>query len=247
VIELLPLAVRVTEYQMAVRRCPACGKRTRANLPTGVPRRPFGVRLTAVIALLSGRYRLSRREVRQLLKDLWRIRVSLGAVARQEQAQSAALAPVIEEALTAVQEVAAVNMDETGWRQDRQRAWLWTVVTAELTVFRIDCHQRGAVVDGLLGANFAGMVGSDRWSAYQRFPAEQRALCWAHLKRDFRGLVDRGGEAAPLGDWGLAEIERLFALWHPFRVGEFDRPELCRRVIPLQARMGRLLRHGQAI
>src|SRR5438105_150768 len=57
VIELLPLAVRVTEYQMAVRRCTHCGKRTRADLPIGVPRRPFGGRLTAVIALLSGRYR----------------------------------------------------------------------------------------------------------------------------------------------------------------------------------------------
>src|SRR5262249_45390788 len=62
VVELLPLAVRVTEYQMAVRRCPACGQRPRAALPAGVPRRPFGARLTAVIALLSGRYRLSRRE-----------------------------------------------------------------------------------------------------------------------------------------------------------------------------------------
>src|SRR5918911_4458087 len=78
VVELLPLAVQVTEYQMAVRRCPACGKRTRADLPDGVPRRLFGVRLTAVIALLSGRYRLSRREVRQLLQDLWEVRVSLG-------------------------------------------------------------------------------------------------------------------------------------------------------------------------
>src|SRR3954454_5886237 len=71
VVELLPLTVRVTEYQMAVRRCPACGKRTRANLPAGVPRRAFGPRLTAVVALLSGRYRLSRREVRQLLHELW--------------------------------------------------------------------------------------------------------------------------------------------------------------------------------
>ena len=39
VVELLPLAVRVTEYQLGVRRCPACGKRTRADLPAGVPRR----------------------------------------------------------------------------------------------------------------------------------------------------------------------------------------------------------------
>ncbi len=95
VVEVLPLAVRVTEYQMQVRRCPACGGRTRAGLPPGVPRRPFGTRLTAVVALLSGRYRVSRRDVRQVLQDLWGVRLSLGAVVRQEQAQSAALAPVV--------------------------------------------------------------------------------------------------------------------------------------------------------
>src|SRR5947209_1883950 len=105
---------------MTVRRCLACGKRTRAELPAGVPRRPFGPRLTAVVALLSGRYRLSRREVRQMLEDLWAVRVSLGAVVRQERAQSA------------VQQADVVNMDETGWRQAKQRAWLWTVVTADL-------------------------------------------------------------------------------------------------------------------
>jgi hypothetical protein len=77
------------------RRCPACGKRTRADLPDGVPRRPFGARLT-------GRYRLSRRRVRQLLQDLRAVRVSLGAVVRQERVQSTALAPVVEDARAAV-------------------------------------------------------------------------------------------------------------------------------------------------
>src|SRR5688572_9351318 len=84
VVELLPLAVRVTEYQMAVRRCAASGKRTRAVQLAGVSRRLFGARLTTVVSLLSGRYRLSRREVRQLLQDLRAVRVSLGAVVRQE-------------------------------------------------------------------------------------------------------------------------------------------------------------------
>jgi hypothetical protein len=69
VMELLPLAVRVTEYRMAVRRCAAGGTRTRGDLPAGVSRRPFGLRLTAVIAPLSSRCRLSRREVRQLLPE----------------------------------------------------------------------------------------------------------------------------------------------------------------------------------
>jgi transposase len=214
-------------------------------LPAGVPRRPFGARLTAVIALLSGRYRLSRREVRQLLQDLWAIQLSLGAVVRQEQVQSAALAPVVEEARAAVQQAAVVNIDETGWRQEQARAWLWTVVTATLTVFRIDRRRSGAAVEALLGPAYTGVVGSDRWSAYNRFPADRRALCHAHLKRHFQALVDRGGEAEPIGRWGLAESERLFVLWHDFRAGEYDRKALQRRLIPLQARLGRLLRRGE--
>jgi transposase len=65
------------------------------------------------------------------------------------------------------------------------------------------------------------------------------------VKRDFQALVDRGGAAEPIGRWGLAEIERLLAHWHGFRTGEWDRQELRRRLVPLQARLGRLLRRGQ--
>ncbi|HTE84003.1 MAG TPA: hypothetical protein VK821_04670, partial [Dehalococcoidia bacterium] len=102
VVELLPLAVRVTEYQMEARRCRQCGTRTRATLPAAVPLRPFGPRLTAVVALLTGRYRLSRREVQQALVDLWNVTLSLGAVLRQERAESPALAPVVKKVRAAV-------------------------------------------------------------------------------------------------------------------------------------------------
>src|SRR3954447_3692216 len=67
--------------------------------------------LHAVIALLSGRYRLGRREVRQLLQDLWPVRVSLGALVRQEHAQGATLAPVVEEVRAAVQQAYVANGD----------------------------------------------------------------------------------------------------------------------------------------
>jgi transposase len=118
-------------------------------------------------------------------------------------------------------------------------------VTPRLTVFLIDRSRGGAALEALVGASFDGIVGSDRWSVYSRFPAERRALCYAHLKRDFQALVDRGGEAEPIGRWGLAELERLFALWHRFRAGEFDRKALRRRLVPVQARLGRLVWRGE--
>jgi hypothetical protein len=36
------------------------------------------------------------------------------------------------------------------------------------------------------------VVAADRWSAYNRFPAERRALCWAHrVSRSLRVAGDR--------------------------------------------------------
>lgn len=239
------LSVRVTEYQMQVRRCAQCGKRTRAALPAGVPASAFGPHLTAVVALLTGRFRLTHREVREALATLWDVAVSLGSVARLQQVQRAAIEKPYTEVREAVKQAAVVNMDETGWRENQRRAWLWTVVTATLTVFLIDPTRSGAVVDTLLGEKYAGIVGSDRYAAYRRFAAKRRALCWAHLKRDFAAMAEREGEAGALGRWGLAEITRMFVLWHRFRDGEMDRAGLIRRMVPVQARMGRVLRRGR--
>ena len=134
-------------------------RRTHRKYPQSRMRRTPGGNAVAnpVVTLLSGRYRLSRREVRQLLQDPWAVRVPLGAMVRQEQVQSAALAPVVDEAQTVVQQAHAVNLDETGWRQERRRAWLWTAVTAELTVFRID-RRRG----GLPGSGGRGGAAGNR-------------------------------------------------------------------------------------
>lgn len=75
-------------------------------------------------------------------------------------------------------------------------------MTPDLTVCRIAPRRGGNAVEMLWGEQFAGVVGSDRWSAYSRFPAERRALCSAHLKRDGQALVDRGGDAERIGGWG---------------------------------------------
>lgn len=61
-----------------------------------------------------------------------------------------------------------------------------------------------------------------------------RHLCWAHLKRDFQKLVDRGGDAKAVGEMGLGVVEIVFDQWHDFRGGGRTRAELQRDRAPIR-------------
>ena len=242
--EVPPVAVVVTEYRLAARRCGACGHTTRASQPTGAGANGCGPRLTAVSATLSGRYRLSKRETVACLGDVFGVELSVGTVSALEQTVSAALEPVVTEAQVAVQQAAVVNMDETGWREARRRAWLWTAVTATLTIFHVNTSRGGAVARALLGAAWSGVVGSDRGTMYSWVDRQRRQVCWAHLKRDFQKLVDWGPASRPIGQ-RLLEVEaQVFALWHRFRRTEIDRATLVQDLIPIQAAMWQTLIEG---
>ncbi|MCL6554546.1 MAG: IS66 family transposase [Firmicutes bacterium] len=137
-------------------------------------------------------------------------------------------------------------MDETSWRQGRRRAWLWTVVTALVTVFHIDRSRGGQVVRTLLGSDWAGIVGSDRFSAYRGLALAQRQVCWAQLQRDFQQLVDWGPGPRPIGQRLLACHAQVFELWHRFRAGELDRTALVLAVGRTAAELRAVLEDGAA-
>ena len=91
VFEVPKIEPKVTEYQIHTLSCD-CGTRTKARLPEGVPRGAFGCNLVALVCWLTGRFRLSKRAVQELLSDLLRTKVSLGAVSKMEREASAAVA-----------------------------------------------------------------------------------------------------------------------------------------------------------
>jgi transposase len=244
VVELPPVRAEVTEYRLAARRCGACGTVTRAARPAEARGGAFGPRLQAVASLLVGRYRLSRREAVACLAELSEVELSVGALARLEAATSTALAPVVDEVGAAVQQAPVANLDETGWWQGRTRSWLWTVVTEALTLFRLDPSRGKAVVQTLLGPDWIGIVGSDRYSAYRYLPLDRRQICWAHLIREFRKIAAYNHHQRPLGTRLLDITTRLFAVWYRFRAAAIDRPALLVALAPLQAELRDALEDG---
>ncbi len=212
----------VTEYQLHRLACRCCGVTTCAELPPGVPRGCSGPRLQAVVALLTGAYRISKRQVETLMHDLFGIPLSAGEVCALEQQTSEVLAPVVEE-LRAYCHTQPANVDETGWRQEKRRAWLWVAVTALATVFHIARSRGRSAFQELLGAVYEQVLTTDRWSAYNGQPLRCRQICWAHLERDFQAMVDRGNAGSKIGEELLCCSQDLFVWLQRVRDGTLSR------------------------
>jgi transposase len=194
---------------------------------------------------LSGRYRLSRREVADVCAEVLSVTVSVGSVDELCQATAAALAAPVADLHAAVQQAAVAHADETSWAQAGQRRWLWVVVTAGATVFTVASSRGSGVIKGLLGDAFAGILTSDRWSAYTWVAPGRRQVCWAHLKRDFQALVDGGGAARPVGAAASALLARLFDAWHQARDDPAARARVAETIQPIQAEFRVLLEAGR--
>jgi transposase len=244
VAELPALVAAITEHQAHARTCPDCGTLTRAVLPEAVRAHSVGPRLTAALSYLAGCHGVSKRGIEEISAALFHAPIALGTVANLEQEMSAALAPAHREAVEAVRQAPVKYVDETGWKQAGRKRWLWAAVTNTVAVFVIDLFRNVTALRGLLGPTFHGVVSSDRWSAYDHVALLQRQVCWAHLKRNWEKMVDRGGTAQRVGEQCLSVQKRLFELWHLFRGGGCNRAQLDERSVPLMLELLEVLRAG---
>jgi transposase len=245
VTEIPPVPPVVTEYQVHRLLCPACGEATRAALPAGVPMGGFGPRVQAIAALCTGAYHLSKRTTQQVLEDLFGVAMGLGTIANLEQATVQAVATPVAEARVYVQEQPVAYLDETGWREGRARAWLWTAVTAWVTVFVVRTSRSAKVAQELLGERFWGILVTDRWSAYTWYPTGWRQVCWAHLLRDIEAMIERGGRSAELGGALRLPARQMFHWWHRVRDGTLKPSSFRVYMGPVRREVERLLEAGQ--
>lgn len=242
VAELPPRAVVLSEHQSYACTCTHCGHRTTCPVPRPVVRSVTGPRLTAALCYLSAFVHGSRRAIEEVASELLGCPLSLGAISHREHEMTAALGSSYRQVQRHVRKAPAKNVDETGWQ--RAGRWLWVAATQTAALFKIDRGRNWHGLQNLLGKLVNGTVCSDRHGLYERLKIRCRAICWAHLKRDFQRFVDRGGTTTWLGEEALLIIHDVFALWHRFKAGRINRKTLRRHIGPLRQRMKDLLDRG---
>jgi transposase len=220
--------------------CPCCHTSTFGKLPPEV-KGNCGPRLEATLALLAGQYRLGLRPVMALAADLWHLNISTGMVSKLRQRTAEALhVPWVQVALYV--RTQNVNIDETSWREGKKSAYLWAAVTPSAALFAIAKGRTAEVAQKLLGKDYSGVATCDRLKSY--WWIQRLQWCWAHLRRDFQAMIDRGKPGQTIGERLLGQSNTLFHLWHQLKAGKLSRVKFRQAMEPVRRAVRRALRRG---
>src|SRR3989454_6217165 len=235
VTELPPMKPYLIEYQCLKVVCPGCGGATRAPLPEEAQGQ-FGAFLTALIAYLTVVGRMPRRVVEKLLEQVLGIPISLGSTRKCWEEASEAVAEPCQQLEEQLKREPVLNVDETGWRKNGEKRYLWAFVAALYVYYTMASTRGSEVLLRVLGAVFEGILCSDRFSAYLKYHQGKAQYCWSHLKRNILGILEftKATAVERFCRDALALHARLFRLWHKFRDGRIDREQLWNRSIRLQ-------------
>jgi transposase len=236
-IEVPPLEPRTTEWRRHQVTCPCCGYKTRAAYDGAqIPASPFGPRLMAIMALLTGVYHLGRRRAVELLSDIVGVRVSLGALSAVEERVSSAVQPCVDEAWDRVRAAEVKHTDGTSWSQGGITMALWTLAATGVTVFKILANSAKNTLRPLYGA-LHGILISDRAKALNFWAMAQRQICWAHLLRKYIAFSERAGPSAAFGKKLLDYTGLVFDYWHDYKDGRLDRATFVAWLTPVRLQL----------
>jgi transposase len=181
------------------------------------------------------------------MESFFHVPMSTGMVAKMQAQVSDILDAPYQEAAEYVKNQDIAHGDETTWRENKRKAWLWVAVSGSVTVFLVRVTRARDAAKELLGEGFRGILVSDRYSAYGWISSKMRQLCWAHLKRDFASFLAYGDEAKQLGERLLKETQKLFRYWHRVRDGTMEREFFQERMKPIRRRILAALEEGRRV
>jgi len=217
-VELLDMPIHVTEHQLRKYLTPD-GKTVVTRVPELEGRPIFGPRMLAMIGWLKSRAHCSYSTIAIWMADVLQVPVCRGYLSKLcNGVISDSLADAHDELKAAIPEQETLGSDESSLKNNGKKHWIWCVTASMFTVFHIAASRGRAVLEELIGTDFAGTVHFDYFSSNCSFAWNfdiKAQYCWAHLIRDIRFLEKHPNRKTRR--WAVKLLERtrrMFTAWH---------------------------------
>jgi hypothetical protein len=241
-----PSPVEITEYQVVKRWCPHCEAWQSPHLDLSgivIGQGRIGVRIASMVSYLRTTVRMTVRHIQTYLHTLHGLWLSTGEIVELSHRVRDSVHGTIEGLKEQIRQSAVIHGDETGWREDGQNGYVWTLTTPGpdgIRYYEYD-HSRGqSVIDRLLKDVRDACLVTDFYCGYNNYAGPQQR-CWTHLLRALHELKEEHAQSPDVLTWA-GEVRRMYddaQAWrvaHPTAsVAERDRlyQELVSRAVTL--------------
>lgn len=182
--DIIPARLIAKRYRINRHYCPKCKKLVELK-PTDVfPNYRFGLNLCVLVMILR-MIALPINKIQSILGTLFSLEMSSATVENILYRCAEEFDGRYNEIWEEVRKAGNVNADETGSRVNGENWWLWVFISKTAALYRIK-HSRGKkVVEETLGKDFAGVLSSDSYNAYESLDCRKQK-CLVHYLREIK-------------------------------------------------------------
>jgi hypothetical protein len=178
----------VTAYEHDTAFCPNCRRPVFQTAEGELRNCQIGPTAKATAVFLRHELRLSYRNVRKILSDLFGLSFVPASAMAFDQAVARRAEPIHEALRDKVRCADIAHADETHWRIDGKGAFIWYAGNPNFSYFDIDRSRSSEVALGIFGPQFQGGLVADDYAAYNAIEPKSRQSCLAHLIRKAKDI-----------------------------------------------------------
>jgi transposase len=200
VIEDIPADITpvVTEHTLPRYWCPHCRDTVEPVVPDALPGATIGLRVVVLSAWLHYLLGVTLAQIIDVFNFHLHFKLTAGGLVQMWRRLREILWAWYLEIQAQALDSAVLHADETGWRVDGKTYWLWCFTTADLTYYLIDRSRGSPALKRFFKQEFAGVLVTDFWSAYNAVVCAHKQKCLPHLLRDIKRTQHYH---QPDGDW----------------------------------------------
>src|SRR3954447_9075101 len=188
----------VTEHTIPRYWCPGCHTTVEPVVPDALPGSTIGLRVVVLSAWLHYLLGTTLAQVVDVFNFHLHLELSAGGLVQMWRRLREILFAWHLEIQAQALDSAVLHADETGWRGNGKTHWLWCFNTTDVTYYMIDRSRGSPALKRFFKKEFAGVLVTDFWAAYNAVVCARKQKCLPHLLRDLKRTQHYH---RPGGDW----------------------------------------------
>jgi hypothetical protein len=188
VIEDIPADITPVVTEHVVRRywCPGCRATVEPVVTDALPGSTIGLRVVVLSAWLHYLLGTTLAQIIDVFNFHRHFEVSAGGLVQMWHRLREILFAWYLEIQAQALDSAVLHADETGWRVNGKTHWLWCFTTTDVTYYMIDRSRGSPALKRFFKSEFAGVLVTDFWAAYNAVVCARKQKCLPHLLRDLK-------------------------------------------------------------